>query len=146
MWKDYQWGILFTPVLLGFLSSFLAPMKNAGVNLAARPPKYTFIIIWTILYILYGVAFNFAIDQTENNKQMKDLVISLYSILLFLLFIWPFVYNYSGKKNALYLILFTLMLTFACAFVSPIYSQLALSPLIGWVIFALMLNFHIIKY
>ena len=140
MWTGEQWAVFVVPVILGFISGVLSPMKDAGKKLNARPPNYVFGIVWTILFLLYGTAFSFSLED-EANRIMN---IVFYSLNLVCLIMWPFVYNRFGQKFGLYLLLVILILTIVCMNISSMYAKICLSPLIGWEIFAMMLNFAIV--
>jgi benzodiazapine receptor len=141
MWEDWQWVILILPFILGKFSSWFCNLKNAGKKLKQRPPAWIFGVVWSILFLLFGAAWNFAID--ENEDTLEILVWVFYVMLLLSLLLWPWVYCKS-KKLALYLILFSIILTLCCYSLGPISSKLCLSPLLGWLIFAMFLNFNLI--
>ena len=154
-WKDWQWSIFILPVVLGSISGFLAPMKGVGSKIRARPPGYVFGIVWTILFLLYGAAWNLTISYWSSDPVIPDawvtgeigyiLSMVLYSVNMACLFSWPFVYNRAGPWPAMFLLLVSLVLTLASAMVSPPSAGICLSPLLGWEIFALILNFTIVN-
>lgn len=154
-WEDWQWVIFILPFLLGTVSGFLSPMKAAGKRIKARPPGYVFGIVWTLLFLLYGAAWNLTISYWANDPVIPDgwltgeigyiLSMVLYSINMACLFAWPFVYNHTGPWSAMFLLLGSLVLTLASAMISPPSAGVCLSPLLGWEIFALFLNFTIVN-
>lgn len=159
-WEDYQWGIFVLPFVLGMISGFLSPMKGAGKRIKARPPGYVFGIVWTLLFLLYGTAWNLSISYWSAQKDSDQpiipdawltgeigyiLTLILYTLNMFILFIWPFVYNRIGHKPAMFLLLVSLILTLATVMISPPSAGVCLAPLLGWEIFALFLNFTIVN-
>ena len=66
----------------------------------------------------------------------------LYGLLVLSLFLWPFIYNKSTLW-ALYSIVISILLTIMSMVVSPTGSRLALTPLLGWLFFATMMNFTV---
>lgn len=132
------------PLILGMISGFLAPMKRVK-SIRAKPPSYVFGIVWTILFLLYGAAWNFTIESNIDNETEYILSNVFYAINMVILFSWPFVYNYVGKWYAMFLLLFSMVFTFSSIIVSPPLAGICLSPLIVWEIFALILNFTIVN-
>ena len=54
---------------------------------------------------------------------------------------WLIVYNgFKNKKGGIYIICITILNTLNIIFLSNVYSKLLLSPLIVWLLFALLLN------
>lgn len=155
-WNPPSSVVIFLPLILGMFAGVLSPMKkNSGIkkymNLFScpRPPSYVFGLVWPILYILFGIAWNLTLNSYKSkssvyDKNMYIMSIVFYSFALLCLIIWTKVYNsYKSKMPAMYLLIVILMLTFCSYSISPPEAKLCLSPLIGWEIFALMLNFCI---
>ncbi len=162
-WQDWQWSIFVLPFVLGSLSGFLSPMKAAGKNIKARPPGYVFGIVWTMLFIFYGAAWNLTISYWNSQEYSEPVVpdawitgeigyilsLVLYTVNMACLFTWPFIYNRTfgigGPWSAMCLLRIILILTLASVFISPPSAKVCLSPLLGWEIFALILNFTIVN-
>ena len=54
--------IVIAPLIGGFLSSLLANLKNYNIinKPMFSPPKIVFPIVWSILYLLFGISFYLA--------------------------------------------------------------------------------------
>jgi len=150
-WEDYQYAIVFIPIIVGISSMFFSKsLKDVGVKIKARPNSSAFGIIWTILYLLIGVAWalNISYYSQSNNTtatfetlRSSDLgIISnvFYSLLVFVLFLWPICYTKIGKKVALYILTISILLTVLCM---CMISNICMSFLLVWLVFALLLNF-----
>ena len=66
--------LLFTPLILGYLTSFFCKIgKNSGENVKFRPKPWVFGIAWPILYLCLGYSWvlsrkNFREFFRENLK------------------------------------------------------------------------------
>ena len=104
--------------------------SNSGSKIKFRPPGYIFGIIWPILYLLLGAAWIYS-----NKYGIYYLLISL------LLCLWLVVYScLKKKKHASWVLLASLFMSFLTYTISNKTSQLLISPLIIWLLFALFMN------
>lgn len=129
--------IYIFPLIVGLLSSYSSDLSHAGKNIPARPPGYVFGIVWFLLYILIGIAW---VETRKINQCEAD---SLFIVLVFLLFIWPLEYG-RNPKTALYILLITILVAIIIVNFSWNISRIAgylISPLLAWLIFALLLNY-----
>jgi tryptophan-rich sensory protein len=151
-WEDYQYVIVFIPIIVGISSMlFSKSLKKIGEKIKARPNPSAFGIIWTILYLLIGVAWALNISYYSQNNTFETLtsnnlgIISnvFYSLLIFVLFIWPICYTRTriGNKYALYVLAIGILLTVLCMCINPMVSNICMSFLLVWLVFALLLNF-----
>lgn len=160
-WQNWEYAILFTPLILGFGSMFLSgKLTNVGRETPATPAPWVFGLVWTVLYMLLGAAFCFALSYWYysswkdtslygvfgidiSGQDMMILNSVLYSLLIVCLFAWPILYNrLQNPRIALYELGICIMLTLMCIFSSPTTSKLCLSPLLAWLVFALLLDFR----
>lgn len=123
--------LIFLPLIVGFSSIFLFS-KKPNFFIKSFPkngifPDWVFSFVWTILYLLLGIAF--------YHSPYKF----IYLTLMFLLFLWPIIYTRNYEKISIILFLIILMNTFYCYLFSPIISKICLIPLITWLLFALNL-------
>ena len=143
-------GILFAVPAVGIITGAIAPvnMVNQYAILRIRPAPWVFGVAWLILYFLVGFAWMYALS---SETQLSDWYIGedyqitiyvLYGLLVLSLFLWPFIYNKSTLW-ALYSIVISILLTIMSMVVSPTGSRLALTPLLGWLFFATMMNFTV---
>ena len=149
----YQWFVLFIPIVFGNIVAFMTPsLKGAGVRINARPPAWVFGIVWSILFLLFGLSWAFAIDNENivlsdpflKEKDIEIIIYFFYSLTFFFLMLWTPVYFYS-EKYALYILTLTIMGTICCFGLGPIISKICLSPLLAWLLFAFNLNYTIVN-
>ena len=111
--------------------------KNAGSVVKFRPPSYMFGIVWTILYILFGISWIITISKNKN-KLLIDL---LYSLVTILLTLWIVVYScLKNKKGGVYVLFGTICSVILCMNISPLESRMMLSLLLTWLLLASLLN------
>lgn len=122
---------LFFPMISGYITSAFCPMnRNDGANIKFRPPSYVFGIVWPILYLLLGAAW-----VLSNSKTLYYLVLSL------ILCLWIIVFScFKDKKSASWILLASVTMCTSVIVVSSKKSQLLLTPLLGWLLFALLMN------
>ena len=112
------------------------------------PPPWVFPTVWTTLYAMMGVAKYRADEKAKlRDKQLK--VIVPYEIQLGLNFLWSFLFFKWGLRGtALVEMAFLLAAITFTAYEFSKYDKTAgalMVPYIGWVSFALGLNFSIVK-
>jgi len=111
-------------------------LKNAGGNVKFRPPPFVFGIVWTILLLLFGESWS----EAENDDHYN-----LYLGTTLLLALWAIVYNMSALW-ASWLLILVMAGVFACYTIGTDKSKLYLTPLIGWTIFATIMNTTQVQY
>ena len=126
---------LFFAMLLGYIVSMKCKMgKGSGKTVKFRPPSYLFGIVRPILYILLGLSW---INSYKGNKTVDR----LFFVLSLLLAIWIIVYScMNDKKNAVFVLLLTLLSIAFLMILIPQKSRLYLAPLLVWILFATFLN------
>lgn len=136
------------PLLIGVVSGFLTmnSMETYKELLLPKyaPPGYLFPIVWTILYILMGIA-SYLVYQ--SNDEDKNKVLLLYGIQLVMNFIWPILFfNLHAYllSTVWLLLLFALVIIVTYLFfkINHIAGYLMI-PYVLWLGFALYLNFNI---
>jgi len=133
------WKIFFCifPIFSGFVTQFVSGLNNsAGIIVKFRPPGWVFSVAWTILYILLG--FSWAIAATSSERQI--LAIVLYTLLTVTLCAWIFVYGKSYKTVASWILIIALAFALSCISLGNEASRVMISPLIAWLIFAIIMN------
>ena len=98
--KNVSWGArnicrLILPIILGFCINFIPKcrqLRDAGAIVKFRPPRVAFSIIWSILYILFGLSWVLAYFQVKTYRE-KVIVDVFYSIITILLSLWIVVYS-----------------------------------------------------
>lgn len=137
--SNYEWLFLALPGVVGFMSSFLFPIKSsAGASIPARPPSVVFIIAWIINYIILGLVW--AWSSRDSSVAIHILMAST----LFTQFLWTIFYNLGFKRAALYVLLIVLIIALmTLVFVQeldPLISIVSI-PYVVWIFFATLLNY-----
>ena len=148
--KNWKKALLFifSPLLVGYLSSFLSLNSSQYIyeqieTPAFSPPGWVFGPVWTILYLLMGLsAF---LIWTKRKKANVNLALSVYFSQLVLNFFWTLFYFGQGARFLAFLdIIFLFLLIginiYLFAKIHKISAYL-LIPYILWVAFALILNY-----
>lgn len=136
--------LLLLPSIGAWIMSALCPMsKFKYLKPKSTPPNWIFPVVWTILYLIMGFVL------TRIVKSNDKVALTLFVIQLILNYLW--VFFFSCKKNpklALYdmllLIIINLSLTIYLVKKDNL-SSVLLTPYIGWLLFASMLNFKIVE-
>lgn len=140
-WKDWKTYIfLLIPMITGYLASMACTVgKEAGTVVPARPPSWVFRAVWPFLYIFIGIAW---VILREQDSYIIDILMSMTVLGLVS---WILAYGCGkNKKNALYIILLVLvtsLLLFGYSWSENKYAGMLISPFLGWILFATMLNF-----
>lgn len=133
---------------LGFLASILMggfELYDEVIKPPFSPPGIIFPIVWSVLYVLIGVAAGIV---AESNDLDKGYAIKLFLIQLFINLLWPiFFFTLNAPRFALFwlvLLIITVLMTFKTfSLVSKRAGALFL-PYVIWLFFAFYLNFGIV--
>ena len=141
------------PLIVGGVSAFFT---RKGMNMfdvwkqpPLSPPAWLFPIVWTILYILMGIAsyLVYYSDKEENEKQNKQLALKIYGIQLLVNFLWPiFFFNFQWLLFSFIWLLLLWILVYFMLFMFGKFSKPAMYmiiPYLIWLTFAGYLNFGI---
>lgn len=137
--------LFLIPILTGYSASALCRIRSkdgeqAGASVRYRPPPIVFSIAWPILYMLTGVSWAIANRQSSYNSIP-------YTLLVVLLTSWIVVYGCVGSRQAsLYVLLLALFASISSAMVGTRASRLMIAPLVGWLVFALIMSTTEIQY
>ncbi len=140
------------PVVVGWVSSYFtaSSVKTWFVTLKKplfNPPSWLFAPVWTILYILMGIAFYLIWKNSSANHDLKKRAIAFYFLQLLLNFFWSVIFFYSRQPGwAFAEILVLLLMIIVTAFHFYKISKTAgwlMLPYILWVCFATLLNYSI---
>ena len=138
------------PLLIGLVSAFItsgAMEDFKSLNKPSlTPPSWLFPVVWTVLFILMGIASYFAL---MSDGQQKDITSALvfYTVQLAFNFLWSlFFFNFGFYRFAFVwlIVLWLLILITTVKFfkLSSLAGYLLL-PYLLWVSFAAYLNFGI---
>jgi benzodiazapine receptor len=147
-----RWTLFLSPLflMLGFFSGAAAGSGDGNIwffgltKPALYPPAATFGIVWSILYLLMGLALAMVI--TARGASGRGLAIALFAVQFVLNLAWSPVFfgmeNISGALLLLLVIDAAVILTlWAFHRVRPLAAALLL-PYLAWVLFATLLNWQ----
>ncbi len=141
---------LFVPLLVGGLSaalSYRAMLAYGTMNKPPlSPPPWVFSVVWTLLYIMMGVASYFVlVSEAELSNKVSALIV--YSIQLLLNFMWSiFFFNMSLHLVAFFWLMLMWCMVLYCAYEFYSINRVAsflLFPYVLWLTFAAYLNFGV---
>lgn len=140
-------------VLLGSLSGYLAnsgysnPWFDALRKPGFMPPGWMFGVAWTTLYILLGLSLAMLLHAKGAEKRQRVLI--LFGISLLLNFAWsPIFFGMHKVTLALSLIAAMIVATMVLILILwriRIVAALLLYPYLGWLMFAGLLNYEILR-
>lgn len=152
--KKVDIGALIISLLISVGGGFIAGIFNKNsmmmyTNLQKpvfSPPAILFPIVWTILYILMGIAaYRVYMVIKETNTSKAPLV--LYGVQLLLNFLWPFLFFkfrlYGLAFIELVILFIFIILTTVSFFKRDKVAGILMIPYALWVAFAGVLNFFV---
>lgn len=138
---------LAIPLVVGGLSAFLTPNAMKAFDLmnnpVLSPPGWVFPVVWTILYILMGIASYLVLTSGKPN----DAALTLYGIQLVVNFFWSIIFFNLGL--CFFAFVWLVLLWFLVYKTTMQFFQISKSagylmiPYLLWVTFAGYLNFSI---
>lgn len=145
---------LFTVPAVLLLGTLAGRLSGAGAGNAwfdaldkppFMPPGWAFGAAWTILYILIGLSLAMVLHARGATDRRKALI--LFALQLALNFAWPPVF-FAYHKIGLALSLVAAMLVVTVGMIFLIWriripAALLLYPYLGWLMFALALNYQV---
>lgn len=140
------------PLGVGLLASFLTGSAVSGYEGGFKspdfaPPGFVFPLVWTILYILMGLASYLVLTAYRVPAEQKREALYFYGVQLFFNFMWS-IFFFNLKLYLFSFIWLVCMWIFIFVTAKLFYkiSKLAayfLVPYLAWVAFAGYLNFAI---
>lgn len=147
-----RWALLIVPAvsLAGFAAGRLSgsgannPWFDGLVKPALYPPPATFGIVWSILYVMIGVAFTLVV--TARGAPGRGAAIAAFLIQLALNLAWSPLFFGAHQVSAALWLLFALDVAVIATVVlfrkvRPLAAWLML-PYLAWVLFATVLNWQ----
>lgn len=135
-----RWEILLAgvPALIGYAISFFCKMpKGESDGIPFRPPAWVFGAVWPVLYLLLGVAW----FKTAVNQGIVSWASLTYLLTSLLLGLWLITYSCLRQtKNAVFVLLASVVSVAINIALSGNHEQLMLIPLIVWISFATLMN------
>lgn len=139
------------PLLIGWITSLIIPnMQSLYENLVKpffAPPPIVFPIVWTILYILMGIA-SYKVYILKYDNIDTSSATFVYYIQLLLNFLWTIIF-FGFRLYGLAFIELIILILFVILTIVRFYQKagikaaLLLLPYLIWLIYAGVLNFFI---
>ena len=137
---------LLVGVIAGFISSDSMEKFQQLIKPPLSPPGFIFPIMWSILYILMGIASYLVLTSNKPDYQITS-ALKFYGIQLFFNFFWSIIFfNFELYLFAFIWLIILLLLIIVTAYKFYDISKIAgylLIPYILWVAFAGYLNIAI---
>lgn len=152
--KKIKWKTLIIAVLLpltvGGLSALLTMdgMKyfDTFVKPPLSPPAWLFPVVWTVLYILMGVA-SYLVLESHVDREVKESALGAYLVQLLFNFLWSIIFFNLGLYYFAFVWLLALLaliiLTTVRFYSIDKRAAYLMIPYIAWVTFAGYLNLGI---
>lgn len=150
-----RYAVITVPaiVLLGTLSGFLSnsgysnPWFDALRKPGFMPPGWVFGVAWTILYILIGISLAMLLHAKGARKRERAII--LFGLMLVINLAWsPVFFGMHKVTFALGMIAAMFVLTASLILILwriRIVAALLLYPYLGWLMFAGLLNYEILR-
>ena len=138
------------PLVIGGLSALATSSAMSEFDVINKPgfapPAWLFPVVWTILYILMGVASYIVVNSNASDKKIKK-AITVYAVQLVFNFFWSIIFfNLEQYLLAFFWLLALLFLVIYTTILFYNISKTAsymMIPYIIWLLFAGVLNFAI---
>jgi benzodiazapine receptor len=150
-----RWALFLVPgiVLLGFLSGQLAqsgpgnPWFDSLTKPSLYPPPAAFGIVWTILYVLMGIAL--AIVASARGALGRGAAIAAFAVQLALNLAWSPLFFAAHQITAALWLLIAIDVAVVVTIVlfrrvRPVAAMLLL-PYLAWILFATALNWQFLE-
>jgi translocator protein len=144
---------ILIPVLVGAISGFFTTSGVQGWFALANkpwfnPPNWIFAPVWTLLYILMGIAL-FLVWKSQPLSSTKQTAIILFAVQLTLNFFWSIIFFKMQQPGWAFveIIAMWIAILLTILYFGKISNTAAwlLVPYICWVSFASVLNYSIYK-
>ena len=154
--NNFNLGNFIIAVLLPLTVGFIAGRLNSQSmevytsfeKPAFFPPAWVFPVVWTILYILMGIASYLVWSSSSSKKEARS-ALTFYLIQLGLNFAWTFIFFTCRLYGLAFLelillLIFVIITTVKFCKISKV-AGLMMIPYIIWLLYAGVLNFYIWK-
>lgn len=141
---------ILIPLLVGGLSALFTQNSMKMFETISKPPLsppgWLFPVVWTILYVLMGIA-SYLVKTDKGSKTASDSALALYAVQLFFNFFWSIIFfNLEAYLFAfVWLIILWLLIIWTTVSFYKINKTagILMIPYILWVTFAAYLNLGI---
>ena len=133
-------GYLSSKVTQSSITTWYPTIKKPSFN----PPNWVFAPVWTMLYIMMGIAAGMVWNKLETNKELVKKALSFFIVQLLLNALWS--YLFFGLKNILLASIEIVLLWLIIYETYHIFKQIdkrasyLLIPYLAWVGFATILT------
>jgi tryptophan-rich sensory protein len=134
-----KWPIVFLPIVASNVVQLAFKPEYTDTPTVIQPPGWIFGLIWTVIYLLYGV---FLYRLTTMRHPMMNYIVALSAVNLILNLMWsPLVFVYKQRVAGLYII-HALIATLIALIImlDDKSSKLLLLPYLSWLIVASQLQ------
>lgn len=141
---------ILIPLAVGVLSAFLTKDQMAGFELVNKPPLsppgWVFPVVWSILYVLMGVA-SYLVLSGGAYKTKIDKALIIYGVQLAVNFFWSIIFFDLGEY--LFSFIWLVLLLFLVVYTAKLFYECSkaacylLIPYVLWIVFAGYLNFGV---
>jgi tryptophan-rich sensory protein len=128
-----------TPAITSWYSTLEKPLFN--------PPNWVFAPVWTILFLLMGIAAYLVYTKVEIIEPIRKSAISMFSLQLVLNILWSILF--FGQHSTFFALLEIIILWVAILYTIILFFRISktagwiMLPYILWVTFATYLNFQL---
>ncbi len=148
-WKTLMFCVLI-PLAVGGLSAYLTRDSMAAFDELIKPPLsppgWVFPVVWTILYILMGLASYLVVTSGSSPGSIRT-ALWIYGLQLVVNFFWPIIFFNREMYFLAFIWLVLLWLLIALNIILFSYHKetagMLLLPYLAWVTFAGYLNLAI---
>lgn len=136
-------GYLSSLITQSSITTWYPTIKKPFFN----PPNWVFAPVWTILYVMMGIAAGLVWDKLEKNKELVKKGLFLFTIQLLLNLLWT--YLFFGLQNILLALLEIVLLLLIIYETYLVFKKIdntagkLFIPYIAWVVFATILTISI---
>lgn len=138
--------VIAIPLLLSWITQRLfVTNPDYPPRVAFQPPGYVFGIVWSVLYLLFGLYLDLLVSTKNNNN--NNVLLALWIINMALNLLWsPLVFVHKRYVHGLYVSIAILATLIAMVVLSETTQlQVLLVPYLTWMILATLLNVEIVK-
>lgn len=133
-------GYLSSKVTQSSISTWYPLIKKPSFN----PPNWVFASVWTMLFIMMGIAVGMVLNKLESNKELVKKGLLFFTVQLLLNALWS--YLFFGLNNILLALIEIILLWLIIYETYYIFKQIdkragyLLIPYLAWVAFATILT------
>ena len=138
------------PLIVGWVSALITQGSMEMFNMLNKPPLsppgWIFPVVWTILYILMGIASYIVLTSKEGKQKIKT-AIAFYLLQLAFNFFWSIIF--FNMQNYLFAFIWLIILWFFIFITAVLFCRISktagklIIPYLIWVTFAGYLNYFI---